>query len=137
MALANSKGKTGEREICAWVEKHLGPELQLTERVERNYNQASGGADVIIPNFIIEVKRRESLDLQSWWHQVITAKKHHKDGDQLIAVVAFRQNRKPWQFMVSAEFIGVERGFIILSEMVFTKFAKRVIKGFPFAQYSE
>lgn len=122
------KGKRGEVELCKWVDKHLGADLELLEPTERNYNQSQGGADVIVPNFIIEVKRRETLDLQSWWHQVITAKKQNIEAD-LIPVVAFRQNRKPWQFLIPADFIGVDKGFIILSELVFTKFARRVIKG--------
>lgn len=122
MPLANRKGKSGENELCRWLDFNLDIDA------ERNYNQADGhSADIIIDDFIIEVKRREVLDLSSWWYQVSIAKQHHKDKD-LIPVVAFRQNKKPWQFLVPASLIGVDRGFLIASEQVFLEFASKILK---------
>ena len=126
MVHAQKKGKRGEVQFCKWLDDNLG----FTD-TERNYNQSDGAsADVIVKDFIFEVKRRETLDLASWWHQVITAKAYHKERD-LIPVVCFRQNRKPWEFLIPAAYIGVDRGFIRVSEMVFKKWAKNIIEGKP------
>lgn len=123
MALhAQKKGKRGEVELCEWIQQNLG----IT--TEREYNQADGGsADIIIENFLIEVKRRESLNLYQWWSQVKNAHKQHEEF--LIPVVAFRQNRKPWEFLIPAEFIKIDRGFLRVSETVFKLWAKKVISG--------
>lgn len=106
------KGKAGEREFCNWLDKNFN----LPDKPERNLEQArSGGIDIIYPPFAFEVKRREALDLQSWWIQC-------KTGALVLdlePVVAFRQNRKLWQFLISASHISCEKGFILLNESVF------------------
>ncbi len=119
------KGKRGEVEFCKWLDKNLG-----FEDTERNYNQSQGGADVIVKDFIVEVKRRETLNFVDWWYQVSMAKKEHKEQD-LIPVVAFRQNNKKWEFLIPAEYIGVEKGFIRITEIVFKKWALNIIAGKP------
>ena len=117
------KGKRGENELCRWLDINLG-----IDYAEREYNQAKGGADVIVEDFIIEVKRREALDLESWWYQVAIAKQRHPDI-HLIPIVAYRQNRKPWGFLLPANLIiGIERSFVIASEKVFIEFAKNLVK---------
>jgi len=122
MALnAIHKGKAGEVQFCKWLFDNLGIE------VERNYNQAKGGADVIVSDFIFEVKRRENLDLDTWWHQVCIAKKHHKDKD-LIPIVCFRQNRQKWQFLMPANLItGIDKGYVQCQERVFLEYAKSIV----------
>lgn len=123
MALnACKKGKTGEVEFCQWLDENLGLET------ERNYNQSQGGADIIVGDFIFEVKRREALDLKTWWLQVIVAKKSHKNPD-LVPVVCFRQNRKQWEFLIPAAYIGIEKGYVRLSALVFKKFAMKIMNG--------
>jgi len=122
MALnAIKKGKAGEVEFCKWLYSNLDI------KTERNYNQSQGGADIIIDDFIIEVKRREALDLASWWYQVIiAAKKYPEQG--LIPIVAFRQNRKVWEFLLPANLItGLDRGYVRCSESVFLRFSQYVI----------
>lgn len=123
MVNACHKGKRGEVEFCKWCDDNLG-----TEFTERNYNQSQGGADVIIKDFIFEVKRRESLALSDWWYQVIVAKKIHREQD-LIPVVCFRQNRKPWEFLIPAAFIGNDKGYLRLTEKTFIEFAKHIQEG--------
>ena len=126
---AQKKGKAGEVELCAWLDENLRlPELRaFGKKTERQYNQADGhSTDIIIEDFIIEVKRREILDLQSWWHQVMVAKKNHPD-ENLIPVVAFRQNRKRWEFLLPANLIGLDKGFIRLTERTFITFANNLI----------
>lgn len=119
---AQKKGKRGEVEFCAWLNRHLNI------KTERNYNQADGtSSDIIIADFIIEVKRRESLDLDAWWHQIVVAKKNHED-ENLIPVVAFRKNRHPWSFLVPAYLIhGLELGYIQMNERVFLQFARGLV----------
>jgi len=117
------KGKAGEVEFCKWLHRHLDI------KTERNYNQSQGGADIIIDDFIIEVKRREALDLASWWYQVIIASKKYPETG-LIPVVAFRQNRKPWEFLLPARLItGLDRGYVRCSESIFLQFSKYVVDG--------
>lgn len=115
------KGKTGENEICDWLYKNLNI------KAERIYNQAKGGADIVISDFIIEVKRRQTFDFKSWWYQVSIAKKRHEDKN-LIPVVAFRQNYKKWEFLIPAPLIhGLERGYIRCEEDIFLNFAKTIV----------
>ena len=119
---AQKKGKRGEVEFCEWLDEKFGI------KTERNYNQANGcSADILIKDFIIEVKRREILSFDEWWHQVIIAHKNHED-ENLIPIVAFRQNRKPWQFLIPAKLIhGIDRGYVIATEKVFIQLMETVI----------
>lgn len=113
------KGKAGEREFCKWLDSNF----DLPKLPTRNLDQTrEGGTDVIYPPFAFEVKRREVIDLQSWWIQA------KKDATVLglEPVVAFRQNRKPWEFLVSAKHIGCELGFIRLTESTFKAWADGV-----------
>lgn len=116
------KGKSGERELCKWLDDNF----DLPNKPERNLDQTrSGGTDIILPPFAIEVKRREGIDLQSWWIQSKTAAKHLN----LEPVVAFRQNRKPWEFLITAQHIGCKLGFLRVTESVFIEWAEGVWTG--------
>lgn len=119
---AVTKGKRGEVEFCHWLF------VNLDIVVEREYNQSAGGADIITDDFIFEIKRRENLALNDWWHQVVIASK--KCGDKnLIPIVGFRQNRKPWEFLLPANLIlGLDKGFLRCSEQVFLQFARFLMK---------
>jgi hypothetical protein len=119
---AQKKGKAGEVEFCKWLLTNLNI------KTERNYNQANGSsADVIIEDFIFEVKRRETLDFKSWWHQVSVSKKSHENKN-LIPIVAYRQNHKPWRFLLPANLIpGLELGYVMAEERVFLQFARNLI----------
>lgn len=125
MVHALNKGKAGEREACKWLHENLG----LKECPSRILDQArEGGADIIIDDFIIEVKRRETLGLKDWWYQVVTARKRHP-AKHLIPIVMFRQNRKPWEFLIPAEAIGVKTGFLRITAAVFESYALNLKKG--------
>lgn len=120
-AHAQKKGKRGEDAFCKWIKKNFKID------VRREHFQASGhSADIRIKDFLFEVKRRETLDLDSWWYQVAISKQH--DNDDIIPVVAFKQNYKPWKFLLPAKLIGLKLGYIELSERVFIEFAKTIIK---------
>ena len=122
MVHAQKKGKRGEVEFCKWIFKNL------KIKTERNYNQSDGhSADVIIDDFIFEIKRCETLDLDSWWYQVAIAKKRHEKLE-LIPVVAYRQNHKKWNFLLPANLInGMKKGYLIANEKTFLNFAKLII----------
>lgn len=116
------KGKAGEVEFCKWLDENLGISA------ERRYNQAEGGSDVVVDDFVFEIKRQESLLLGTWWYQLVTAVQLVHNEKDLEPVVAFRQNRKKWRFLISATHIGLERGYVELEEERFVEFAKKVMK---------
>ena len=114
-----AKGAQGEREFCMWLFENFNVPMPT-----RNLEQVrSGGTDIIdVEPFYFEIKRCETLNLDSWWYQVNRACKKAQD-DSLIPVVAFRKNRKPWEFLIPSKFIGVKRGYMRLDERCFRKWA--------------
>ncbi len=120
MVHAQKKGKRGEDEFCKWILKNFGID------VRREHWQADGhSADIRINDFLFEVKRHESPNRDNFWYQVAVAKQY--DNKDIIPVVAFRQNYKPWKFLLPAKLIGVDLSYIELSEKVFINFAKGII----------
>jgi hypothetical protein len=131
MVNARAKGAAGEREFAKWLHEYLSLEVMP----ERNLEQVrSGGADIVnVYPFIFEVKRVETLDLASWWIQCKAAWEEIRNFEgatdtNLIPVVAFRQNRQPWEFLVSAQLLKLELGFIRLNQATFQRFAIRQLK---------
>ena len=118
-----SKGASGEREFCKWLYDNLPVPMP-----SRNLEQVrSGGSDVTdIEPFFFEVKRVEILDHDSWWRQVRVECK--KNFDHPVPVVVFRQNRKPWEFLISAKEIGCKRGYIRVSQRIFLEWASKVLE---------
>ncbi len=115
-----SKGAAGEREFCDWLHDTLG----LDMKPERNLDQVrNGGSDInTLPPFMFEIKRCEGLSKREWWAQVKTAS---RPFSRAIPVVAYRQNRKPWRFLISATYIGLDKGYVELEELEFTKWLKQ------------
>ena len=122
MARINSraKGASGEREFCRWLYDNLEVPMPT-----RNLEQVrSGGSDIIdIEPFYFEVKRVEKLSLDKWWRQVNKAARNAND-DSIIPIVCFRQNRKDWEFLIGANHIGIEKGYLRLTEIVFLRWIK-------------
>jgi len=118
-----SKGAAGEREFCKWLYDNMNIPMP-----QRNLEQVrSGGSDVTdIEPFFFEVKRCEVLDFDSWWRQVRVAGK--KSFTDPVPVVAFRQNRKPWEFLISATEIGCRRGHMRVSQRIFLEWASKVLE---------
>lgn len=116
---SRAKGAAGELELAKWLERML----KLDERPQRNLEQVrSGGSDIIdVYPFYFECKRVEQLDLQSWWNQVLF--ECRKCSYDPVPVVAFRQNRKPWEFLITAGTIGLTQGFVRLREKEFVPWA--------------
>ena len=96
MLHAQKKGKRGEDLFCKWLLENIGIETR------RNHWQADGhSADIIIEDFIFEIKFREVHSLEDYWYQIVMAKKAHINKD-LIPIVAFKSNRQKWQFLMPA-----------------------------------
>lgn len=126
---SQKKGKLGEVDFCRWLDDNLqfSEKRQFGEKTERNYNQADGNsADIIVHPFIFEIKRREKLDLKKWWLQVVIAK-NSNPNPALTPVVAFRQNRKKWEFLIPAQLIGLEEGWLHTTENTFIDYARNVM----------
>lgn len=120
----NTKGASYEREVCRWLSDNLNI------KTKRLLGQArEGGADIVTDDFIIEVKRREKLDLYGWWSQVQHAKKEHENPD-LIPIVVFKQNNQNQEWLIPANLLpNVPRGYMRVSSIVFRHFAKGIIDG--------
>lgn len=89
---SRAKGQRGERELCALLSDRLGIDLA------RNLDQCrSGGADIELPGYAIEVKRGERF-LSKWIDQAIA-----QAGADRVPVLAWRSNRKPWRIMVLSD----------------------------------
>lgn len=112
---AQTKGKKGEQEAM----KFLLDVLPITDIPSANMVRLrSIGDDLELLHFSIEVKRRESLDVPAWWRQcVVNADKKCKEP-----VLMFRQNRKPWRFVISARYLGLSKGYIELGRTAFIEF---------------
>jgi hypothetical protein len=105
-----TKGQNGEREAGTILGRMLG-----VGSLARNLEQVrSGGADLLdISGLCIEVKRHETLAVNTWWRQVSIAA--DKRGD--IPVLMYRQNRKPWHFCIPAYLLLPNmRGYLTLDE---------------------
>ena len=134
---SRAKGASGEREFCQWLKESL----ILSFLPERNLEQVrSGGSDVInVEPFFFEVKRVENLDLFKAWSQVVNSARSNaqrkgtaRNGTLIyetggvLPVVAFRQNKADWEFLITAEVIGVESGYVRLTELCFKRWARPI-----------
>lgn len=100
------KGKRGEREVKDnFIATMQGVEARMSkkgvsENVKRNTTQSDrGGDDIVgIPLISVEVKRQETLSLNTWWQQAV------KQGNKLRLqpVLIYRQSRKPWRVQTFA-----------------------------------
>lgn len=117
---SRAKGASGEREFCQW----LFDNFDIDVKPKRNLVQTrEGGADVIFADFAFEIKRCQKLELFNWWMQIQKATQH---GDALDKepIVAFRQNGKDWEFLISAKNIGLEKGYLRINYIVFKNWFK-------------
>jgi hypothetical protein len=119
--MQRTKGATGEREVLALLSERLGVKL------ERNLSQTrNGGADCVqLGRVRLEVKRQERLNISGWWKQAEEQAGYistpngvdiYEDGRlNLIPVLAYRQSRKPWTFILDAADIPIleSRGHLL------------------------
>lgn len=105
-----TKGQTGEREVATMLNNivadirrgyGLPPLATANLPFQRNQNQSAvGGSDLSNPYGLeIEVKRQETLAINTWWKQCEDAAA--RTGGT--AVLIFRQNRKPWRVIMRGD----------------------------------
>jgi hypothetical protein len=89
---SRTKGARGELECF----KVLGDELG--QSLKRNLVQSrEGGGDCLeVLGFCIEVKRVERLAIPAWWRQACA----QAEDLRVEPILAFRQNYKPWRFLL-------------------------------------
>lgn len=109
MVNIRTKGASGEREICDKLNAILSNVLKQLELPEppkpafqRNQNQSAvGGSDITNPfGLCIEVKRHETLNVNAWWGQVMTASKEFGG----FPVLLYRQNgKRKWNCVIMTQ----------------------------------
>jgi len=104
-----TKGQTGEREVAGLLNAVVQKVRQaqglpaLEDRdlpFQRNQNQSAVGGDDLTNPFglAIEVKRQETLSINTWWKQCVASAARSNGRPILI----YRQNRKPWRVVMTA-----------------------------------
>lgn len=107
--MAKTKGAEGERELAKLLQKwaepvteHLGVDKINLERMAAAQSK-SGGYDLSGLSWLaIEVKRVENMELKAWWRQTLK-----QCNDMQIPFLAWRLNRKPWNFRTRVPHQGV------------------------------
>lgn len=102
------KGANGEREVATamnsivmLVMTQLGfpaeKILEAANSIQRNQNQSAVGGSDLSNTFGmgIEVKRQETLSINTWWKQCTESAKRNSEWPVLI----YRQNHGKWQVM--------------------------------------
>ena len=120
---SRNKGQTGEREIIQLLrpiinevyQKYSSLEIPM---LERNQNQSNlGGYDIVgIDWLALEIKRQETLQLNTWWQQTSKQAKQNQTP-----VLIYRQNNKPWTVMLELE---IDIGCRVLAQISFADFTK-------------
>lgn len=118
---SQSKGKKGEKEALNWLLENLPISRLHPNNLARLRDI---GDDMELLHFSIEVKRREALDIHSWWYQCVV----NADNKGMEPVLMFRQNRKNWRFVISARHLGITKGYIELSKVAFIEFMSACIE---------
>jgi hypothetical protein len=104
--MSRTKGQSGEREVIDLLQ----PTLDAVVRghgldpnnfpIQRNTVQSDrGGSDLTgLPGLAIEVKRCETLAIESWWEQCTEqAMGPRMIGFRAVPVLFYRRNRTPWR----------------------------------------
>lgn len=89
------KGSQGERAVAEILREHGYSDARRSQQ----YCGHNGDPDVVgLPNFHLEVKRVERLNLDAAFEQSV---RDARDGE--IPVVVHRRNRKPWMITMRFE----------------------------------
>jgi hypothetical protein len=122
-----NKGANAEREAATWLKEKFKLEHLPQRNIEQYRYKAhvkSTGYDLTgFEPFCLEIKRQEVLSLRTWWVQCVQA----VTADCPIPVVMYRQNRKPWKFLISAKYIGLRKGYIHLEAKEFNAWAEGIL----------
>ena len=95
-AMQRDKGQRGEREFCRALSEHLGETLRQLGAAR------DGGPDVLLgEHWAVEVKRGETLHLETWWIQA----QQQADKVGRWPALAYRPNRRPWRVRVPLDLV--------------------------------
>lgn len=131
-AAARNKGAAGEREFNALLAPAVSNACTLANvpgiRLSRNFAQSSeGGCDLNVLakyGFAFEVKRHETLQINTWWAQIVKA----AAKENAWPFLAYRQNRKPWTFVVDCRVLWIEsEGRVYMEEAVFLAWFEKTL----------
>lgn len=98
---SRDKGGRGEREVYKLLQPIVNECYSLFNMepplMQRNACQSrDGGYDIIGVDWIaIEVKRQETLHIETWWKQTVT-----QAGENKEPVLIYRKNHQPWQVIM-------------------------------------
>ena len=96
MTNSKDKGKRGELEVAHILQEHG----YVARRTQQYCGSTGDAADVVgLPDFHLEVKRAERMELYKWYAQAVNDSE--KSGD--IPVVVHRASRKPWLVSLSLD----------------------------------
>ena len=129
MVNPRTKGPGAEREVADainvvlyQVRQELGIPTPPVPTVQRNQNQSAvGGKDLVgTPGIAIEVKRQETLSIESWWTQCVASAKALGEEPVLI----YRQNGKKWKCILytKLQVPGSDTFMAVRSEISFDEF---------------
>lgn len=131
-ASSRTKGATGEREFIGLLAPAVTRACVAAGcqgiALSRNFAQSAvGGSDMdslAEHGFIFEVKRHEKLAINTWWKQVLAAVR----GRNVWPVLAYRQNRQPWTFVVDCRMLWIEAdGRVSMEQEVFLAWFEKVL----------
>ena len=127
---SRNKGANGEREAAVWLQKNFNlehlPQRNLEQVRFKGAGRVQEGHDLIgFEPFAMEIKRCETLTLRTWWLQA--KRSSRRSSGDMVPVVMFRQNRKRWEFLIGANWIGLEVGYIRLQEQEFVAWASKIL----------
>lgn len=97
-ASQRNKGKAAEVEVYHWLNETVATVVGPGKWFQRNQNQtASSGSDLTNPfRLSVEIKRHETLSINSWWAQCTRSAK----AESGVPVLLYRQSRQPWRAVV-------------------------------------
>ena len=107
------KGANGEREVAEIIYYATGNMLSRNLEQTRNGGHDLNGID----GLSIEVKRQEKLCIPAWWRQTLRQAEKVKG----VPVLVYRQNYKPWTFIVGHDKIQMDQSSFIGWLKVFTQ----------------
>jgi len=108
--MAKYKGKRGEYEFADILGRAIEGKVIVNPHAQKGDIQA-------IPGLSIEVKRQETLVVNTWWRQAVKQAEIEAD----IPVLAYRKNRGKWRVCLPAYLLTIKarEGYIEMDLEVF------------------
>jgi len=95
-AFSRNKGARNERELCALLRDNLGGDY--CRNLKQFQKSQEGDIEQLVGPYLVESKAHATLNLKSWWQQILTAASKHPAAP--IPCLAYKVPRKGWRFRV-------------------------------------